>query len=48
MKAISTADPDFRSALYLRRADDAGKVVSLAVHPVEWWRPIVERVAATV
>ncbi|MFJ9365616.1 HD domain-containing protein [Nocardia sp. NPDC101769] len=39
-------DPDFAAALALRRADDAGKVVGLTVHPLETWRPVVERVAA--
>ncbi|MGW3539248.1 inositol oxygenase family protein [Nocardia niigatensis] len=38
-------DPDFAAALALRRADDAGKVVGLTVHPLETWRPVVERVA---
>ncbi len=40
------ADPDFAAALALRRADDSGKVVGLAVAPLESWRPVVERVAA--
>ncbi|MFI5779779.1 HD domain-containing protein [Nocardia sp. NPDC051570] len=40
------ADPDFAAAVALRRADDAGKVVGLAVAPLESWRPVVERVAA--
>ncbi|RDI64831.1 putative HD phosphohydrolase [Nocardia pseudobrasiliensis] len=39
------ADPDFAAAVALRRADDAGKVVGLAVAPLESWRPVVERVA---
>ncbi|MFR9753205.1 HD domain-containing protein [Nocardia sp. 004] len=39
------ADPDFTAALALRRADDAGKVIGLAVAPVESWRPVVTRVA---
>ncbi|WP_167476378.1 HD domain-containing protein [Nocardia arthritidis] len=40
------ADPDFAAAVALRRADDAGKAVGLAVTPLESWRPVVERVAA--
>ncbi len=40
------ADPEFAAALALRRADDAGKVVGLAVAPLEFWRPVIERVAA--
>ncbi|WP_227833340.1 HD domain-containing protein [Nocardia macrotermitis] len=40
------ADPDFTAALTLRRADDAGKIVGLAVAPLEFWRPVIERVAA--
>ncbi|MFI9510237.1 HD domain-containing protein [Nocardia sp. NPDC052566] len=40
------ADPDFEAALTLRRADDAGKVVGLAVAPVQDWRAVVARVAA--
>ncbi|APB01004.1 Gamma-butyrobetaine dioxygenase [Nocardia seriolae] len=40
------SDPDCAAALALRRADDAGKVIGLTVHPLETWRPIVERVAA--
>ncbi|MEV6115236.1 HD domain-containing protein [Streptomyces sp. NPDC052109] len=40
------ADPDFAAAIALRRADDAGTVVGLAVAPLESWRPVVERVAA--
>ncbi|WP_239476665.1 HD domain-containing protein [Nocardia arizonensis] len=43
--AAFRADPDFPAAIALRRADDAGKVVGLAVAPVETWRPVVERVA---
>ncbi|MCM6774172.1 HD domain-containing protein [Nocardia sp. CDC159] len=44
--AAFEADPDFAAAVALRRADDAGKVVGLAVAPLESWRPVVERVAA--
>ena len=44
--AAFEADPDFDAALTLRRADDAGKVVGLAVGALESWRPVVERVAA--
>ncbi|WP_067714694.1 HD domain-containing protein [Nocardia yamanashiensis] len=44
--AAFEADPDFRAAIELRRADDAGKVVGLTVHPLAWWRPVIERVAA--
>ncbi|MGV9677491.1 HD domain-containing protein [Nocardia sp. NPDC003482] len=44
--AAFEADPDFAAAVALRRADDAGKVVGLAVAPLERWRPIVRRVAA--
>lgn len=44
--AAFEADPDFGAALTLRRADDAGKVVGLAVSALESWRPVVERVAA--
>ncbi|MEV6065188.1 HD domain-containing protein [Nocardia sp. NPDC052001] len=40
------ADPDFEAALTLRRADDAGKVIGLTVHPLGWWRPVIARVAA--
>jgi predicted HD phosphohydrolase len=40
-------DPEFAAAVALRRADDAGKVVGLAVAPLESWRPVIERVAAT-
>ncbi|MBU3064214.1 HD domain-containing protein [Nocardia sp. NEAU-G5] len=43
--AAFEADPDFAAALTLRRADDAGKVVGLAVGALESWRPVVERVA---
>ncbi len=43
--AAFEADPDFTSAVTLRRADDAGKVVGLAVRPLESWRPVVDRVA---
>lgn len=39
-------DPEFAAAVALRRADDAGKVVGLAVHPLDSWRPVIERVAA--
>ncbi|WP_051499349.1 HD domain-containing protein [Nocardia sp. BMG51109] len=39
------ADPDCAAAIALRRADDAGKVVGLAVAPLDTWRPVVERVA---
>ncbi|WP_433632686.1 HD domain-containing protein [Nocardia sp. CA-120079] len=38
-------DPDFTSAIALRRADDTGKVVGLRVASVESWRPVLERVA---
>ncbi|GAA5082888.1 HD domain-containing protein [Nocardia iowensis] len=41
------ADPDFDAALALRRADDAGKVVGLAVAPLDSWRPVLRRVAAS-
>ncbi|WP_369386814.1 HD domain-containing protein [Streptomyces sp. CG1] len=44
--AAFEADPDFPAAIALRRADDAGKVVGLAVAPLESWRPVAERVAA--
>ncbi|MBF6544386.1 HD domain-containing protein [Nocardia brasiliensis] len=44
--AAFRADPDFESALMLRRADDAGKVVGLAVAPLASWRPVLDRVAA--
>ncbi|MEU6774971.1 HD domain-containing protein [Streptomyces sp. NPDC046759] len=43
--AAFEADPDFPAAIALRRADDAGKVVGLAVAPLGTWRPVVERVA---
>ncbi|WP_433593243.1 HD domain-containing protein [Nocardia sp. CA-145437] len=39
-------DPEFAAAVALRRADDAGKVVGLAVQPLGSWRPVIERVAA--
>lgn len=45
--AAFRADPEFAAAIALRRADDAGKVVGLRVAPLEDWRPVVERVAAT-
>ncbi|MFJ3645588.1 HD domain-containing protein [Streptomyces murinus] len=45
--AAFAAGPDFRAALALRRADDAGKVVGLRVRPLESWRPVLERVAAS-
>ncbi|WP_040805989.1 HD domain-containing protein [Nocardia concava] len=45
--AAFESDPDFTAAIALRRADDAGKVVGLTVHPLDVWRPIIERVAAT-
>ncbi|MGW4774021.1 HD domain-containing protein [Nocardia sp. NPDC004278] len=41
------ADPDFTAAIALRRADDAGKIVGREVAPLESWRPVIERVAAT-
>ncbi|MGW5432914.1 HD domain-containing protein [Streptomyces sp. NPDC004059] len=44
--AAFEADPDFPAAIALRRADDAGKVVGLAVAALESLRPVVERVAA--
>ncbi|MFF3567340.1 HD domain-containing protein [Nocardia jiangxiensis] len=44
--AAFEADPEFAAALALRRADDSGKVVGLAVAPLESWRPVIERVAA--
>ncbi|MEV6771897.1 HD domain-containing protein [Nocardia sp. NPDC051030] len=44
--AAFESDSDFDAAIALRRADDAGKVVGLTVHPLEWWRPVIERVAA--
>ncbi|KOV67582.1 metal-dependent phosphohydrolase [Streptomyces sp. MMG1121] len=44
--AAFEADPDFASAVALRRADDAGKVVGLRAAPLESWRPVVRRVAA--
>ncbi|MFJ3231065.1 HD domain-containing protein [Streptomyces sp. NPDC086787] len=44
--AAFEADPDFPSAVALRRADDAGKVVGLRVPGLDHWRPTVERVAA--
>ncbi|MFC9440774.1 HD domain-containing protein [Nocardia sp. NPDC057030] len=43
--AAFEADPDFDAALALRRADDAGKVVGLAVAPLDSWIPVIERVA---
>lgn len=45
--AAFESDPEFEAAIILRRADDAGKVVGLTVHSLDWWRPVVERVAAT-
>lgn len=45
--AAFESDPDFGAVIALRRADDAGKVVGLTVHPLDWWRPVVERVAAS-
>ncbi|MGW4244461.1 HD domain-containing protein [Nocardia sp. NPDC004722] len=45
--AAFEADPDFDAAIALRRADDAGKVIGLTVHPLATWRPIIERVATT-
>ncbi|MCX4094312.1 HD domain-containing protein [Nocardia sp. alder85J] len=45
-RAVFEADPDFAAALALRRADDAGKVVGLAVVALATWRDTVERVAA--
>ncbi|WP_067539112.1 HD domain-containing protein [Nocardia crassostreae] len=39
------ADPDFHAAIALRRADDAGKVVGLEVHPLSTWLPVITRVA---
>lgn len=41
------SDPDFAAAIALRRADDAGKIVGLTVQPLDSWRPVIERVAAT-
>ncbi|GHE05060.1 hypothetical protein [Streptomyces alanosinicus] len=46
--AAFEADPDFRAAIALRRADDAGKAVGSTVAPPETWRPVAERVAAGV
>ncbi|MFI1966893.1 HD domain-containing protein [Streptomyces pathocidini] len=43
-RAAFEADPHFTAALALRRADDAGKVVGLAVPGLERWRLAVERV----
>lgn len=40
------SDPDFEAALALRRADDAGKVIGLEVHPLASWQPTITRVAA--
>ncbi|GAB0107855.1 HD domain-containing protein [Nocardia sp. JMUB6875] len=45
--AAFESDPDFTAAIALRRADDAGKIVGLTVHPLDTWRPVIERVAAT-
>ncbi|MFJ4650899.1 HD domain-containing protein [Nocardia sp. NPDC088792] len=44
--AAFEADPDFHAAIALRKADDAGKVIGLTVHPLRTWRPVIERVAA--
>ncbi|WP_019929782.1 HD domain-containing protein [Nocardia sp. BMG111209] len=44
-RAAFAADPEFAAAIALRRADDAGKVVGLAVAPLESWRATVTRVA---
>ncbi|WP_297615119.1 hypothetical protein [Nocardia sp.] len=44
--ATFESDPDFTAALALRRADDAGKVIGLTVHPLAWWQPVINRVAA--
>ncbi|MQY30805.1 HD domain-containing protein [Nocardia aurantia] len=45
-RAAFEADPEFAAALALRRADDAGKVVGLAVAPLETWRATLAGVAA--
>ncbi|MFI1097888.1 HD domain-containing protein [Streptomyces sp. NPDC020917] len=44
--AAFEAGPDFAAAVALRRGDDAGKVVGLAVPGLARWRPAVARVAA--
>lgn len=46
--AAFEADPDFSGAVALRRADDAGKTVGLRVSGLHHWRPVVERVTASV
>ncbi|MBF6329582.1 HD domain-containing protein [Nocardia transvalensis] len=41
------SDPDFAAAVALRRADDAGKIVGHTTAPLETWRPVLDRVAAS-
>ncbi len=38
--------PNADRAITLRRADDRAKVPGLAVHPIEFWQPLLERVSA--
>ena len=39
------AHPGFTEALALRRWDDTGKVVDLSVEPLEFYRPLLERLS---
>jgi len=51
MDAAEVADfaflPHAERAVALRRADDRAKVPGLAVRPVEFWRPLLERVRSS-